>query len=324
MRLHWTIRGLAVTLIAALCLWAGFEAGAQRVPPKGEANSLKPGQVIRVGDKIITAEELIARIWDFEGVLKPEERVLENSMSYLRDTALLDLEAGRLGLSISNDIIEEESDKQIENIKGMVKARTRGMMTYEEWLKQQGLDQASFEEYVRERARTIVLKRVLVRYFEETEPSIESKHILVRTLDLANNLHTRLKNTPKDKLNEVFEDLAVLHSIEPAAGVTRGKLPRVFEHDGSLVKPAADALWALKDGEFSEPVKTDYGYHIFKRDRTLKPERRPLSAMKDELLKAQDRPNEQEYFNRWVRWVFNTQGYVYERRLPGFDCKPNE
>ncbi|MBZ0136701.1 MAG: peptidylprolyl isomerase [Planctomycetes bacterium] len=321
---HWLFRCCFVMLIAAACLWVGFEAGAQRVPEKGEQNSLKPGQVIRVGDKIITGEELIARIWDFEAVLPIEQRVLEPSMSYLRDTALLDLEAKRLELTLSDDIISGETQRQIDAIKQMVKERTRGMMTYEEWIKQQGLDQQGFEVYVRDRARIIVLKRVLVRYFEETEPSLEGKHILVKTLDLATNLHQRLKKTPKDKLDEVFEDLAVLHSIDPGAGVTRGKLPRIYENDDSLVKPAADALWELKDGEFSEPVKTDYGYHIFKRDRTLTPKRRPLGEMKNELLAAKDRANEEDYFNRWVRWVFNTQKYVYERRLPGYDCKPNQ
>ena len=320
----WLFRTSFVMLIAAGCTWIGFEAGAQRVPPKGEANSLKPGQVIRVGDKIITGEELIARIWDFEAVLPQEQRVLEPSMSYLRDTALLDLEAKRHGLTLSDETLDTESRKQIDVIKQMVKERTRGMMTYEEWLKQQGLDKEGFEAYVRDRARIIVLKRVLVQYFEQTEPSLEGKHILLKTLDRANDLHDRLKNTSAEKLDEVFEDLAVLHSVDPGAGVTRGKLPRIYENDDSLVKPASEALWNLKDGEFSAPVKTDYGYHIFKRDRTFTPEKRPLSEMKDELLNSPDRANDEDNFNRWVRWVFNTQGYVYERRLPGFDCKPNE
>ena len=313
-----------VMLVAVACLWAGFEAGAQRVPEKGEKNSLKPGQVIRVGDKIFTAEDLVARIWDFEFLLKPENRVLEPSVSYLRDTALLDLEAKRLGLTISADTIQAETDKQIEVIKQMVKERTRGMMTYEEWLKQQGLDKTSFEEYVRDRARIILLKRVLVRYFEETEQSLEGKHILVKELAHAQDLHARLKKAKKEDVDDLFEDLAVLHSLDPGAGVTRGKLPRIYKNDDSLVKPVADKLWELEDDAFSEPVKSDYGWHILKRDRTHKPKKRPLSEMKDELLKAKDRREEEAYFNRWVRWVFNTQGYEYERRLPGYDCKPNK
>lgn len=320
----WMLRISGVMLIAIACLAFGFMAGAQKVPEKGEKTALKPGQIMRVGDKIITAEDLVARIWDFESVLPQDERVLANSLTYLRDTALLDLEAKRLGLTVSDSVVESETTKQVNAIKVMVKERTRGMMTYPEWLKQQGLDQDSFEAYVRDRARTIVLKRVLVNYFEQTEPSLEGKHILVEKLATAQDLHERLKKCPKDKLNELFEDIAVLHSDDPAAGITRGKLPRIYEGDGSLVAPVAEALWELKDGELSEPVKSDYGWHIVKRDRTNKPKKLPLSEMKEDLLKAQDRPNEQEYFNRWVRWVFATQNYEVERRLPGYDVKPNK
>ena len=320
----WMFRIGGVMVIAAACMAFGFMAGAQNVPAKGEENSLKPGQVIRVGDKVFTAEDLIARIWDFEFLLQPENRVLEPSVSYLRDTALLDLEAKRLGLAIAPETIQLETDNQIAAIKQMVKERTRGMIPYEEWLKQQGLDKETFEAYVQDRARIIVLKRVLVNYFEQTEPSLESKHILVKELATAQDLHARLKNAPKDKLDQLFEDLAVLHSVDPGAGVTRGKLPRIYENDDTLVKSVSDALWNLEDGEFSEPVKSDYGWHILKRDRTLKPVERPLAEMKDDLLKTKDRADDVERFNRWVRWVFNTQKYKYERRLPGYDVKPNQ
>lgn len=320
----WILRISGVMLIAIACLAFGFMAGAQKVPEKGEKTTLKPGQIMRVGDKVITAEDLVARMWDFESVLPQDERILANSLTYLRDTALLDLEAKRLGLVVSDSVVETETIKQVDAIKLMVKERTRGMMTYEEWLKQQGLDQDSFETYVRDRARIIVLKRVLVNYFEQTEPSLEGKHILVEKLATAKDLHERLKKCPKDKLDDMFEDLAVLHSIDPGAGVTRGKLPRIFENDGTFVEAVADALWMLEDGEFSEPVKSEYGWHILKRDRTHKPKKRPLSEMKEDLLKTPDRQNDQEYFNRWVRWVFNTQKYEVERRLPGYDVKPNK
>lgn len=320
----WMIRTGGVMSIAIACLAFGFMAGAQSVPEKGEKTALKPGQVMRVGDKIITAEDLIARIWDFESVLPSDERVLANSLTYLRDTALLDIEAERLELKLDDSVIAAETTRQVDAIKVMVRERTRGMMTYAEWLKQQGLDQESFESYVGDRARTIVLKRVLVNYFEQTEPSLEGKHILVKELATAQDLHARLKKAPKDKVSELFEDLAVLHSDDPGAGVTRGKLPRIFENDGTLETPVADALWALKDGDFSEPVKSSYGWHLVMRDRTLTPKKLPLKDMLGDLLKTPDRADDANRFNRWVRWVFNTRKYTIERRLPGYDVKPNK
>ncbi|MCA8911903.1 MAG: peptidylprolyl isomerase [Planctomycetes bacterium] len=322
---HWLIHSSLVVVVALVCLTVGFQAGAQETPDKGRPNSLKVGQVQKVGGKIITAEDLIARIWEYESMLKPDQRVLEPTMSYLRDTALLDLESERLGLVITEAELDAETDRQLKAIKAKVKSDTRGTMTYEQWLTQQGLNKDDFETYVHDRSKIILQKRILVNYFEKTEPSISSKHILVKTREQANDIIKILKATPADKLDSVFEDLAVQRSIDPAAGITRGKLPRLFEHDDTLVHEAADALWKLKDGEFTkEAVKTDYGYHVFKRDQTFKPKKRSLEEMREELIAAPTRTNEEEYFNRWARWVFNTQHYKVERRLPGFDCKPNE
>ncbi|MCB9932510.1 MAG: peptidylprolyl isomerase [Planctomycetes bacterium] len=324
---HWFCRSLFVALIAAVCLVVGYQAGAQDVPGKGARNSLNPGEVMRVGHKVITSEQLIARMWDYEFMAQPEKRVLNDSLTYLRDTAVIELEAERLGgLNLTDEEIDRETDRQVEAIRQMVKQDTHGMLTLEDWLKQQnvGMDLEGFRAYVRERAPIFITRRVLVRYFEATEPSLECKHILLKTLSDANEVHKILKETAAKELDSKFEDLAVQRSIDPAAGMTRGKLPRIFENDGTLVKEAAEALWELKDGEYSEPIKTDFGWHIFKRDRTLVPLKKPLKELRDELMKQPDRSNENDYFNRWIRWVFNTRKYQYERRLPGFDCRPGQ
>ncbi|MCA8914003.1 MAG: peptidylprolyl isomerase [Planctomycetes bacterium] len=327
MHRHWLFRCALFVLFTAAGLVISCEFSAQEVPAKGVANTLKPGEIMRVGDRIITGEQLIARMWDFEFMTQPKNRVLNDSLVYLRDTAVIELEAKRLGgVPLSEKEIDEETDRQLNAIKQMVKEETHGTLTLNEWLEQQnvGMDVESFRVYVRERAPTFITRRILVRYFEATEPSLECKHILVKTLAEANDIHDVLDDVAKDDINTKFEDLAVQRSIDPAAGITKGKLPRIYENDGTLVKEAAEALWKLKDGEYSKPVHTQYGYHIFKRDRTFTPERKPLNALRAELMKAPDRNNESDYFNRWIRWVFNTQKYKIERRLPGFDCRPGK
>jgi len=314
-----------VFAVALTCLLVGYSAGAQEVPERSAPNSLQPGQIWRVGDQIVTSDQLVARLWDSEVLVEPDKRMLAKEMVYLRDTALIPLEARRLGgVSVTDAETQLETQNQITMLKAELKARTRGLVSYEDWLKQQGMTVEEFETYVFERARIILMKRILVRYFEETEPSIDCSHILLRTVERANDIHKRLKETSAAKLEETFEDLAVQHSEDSTAGVTRGRLPRIFQNDGTLVAEAEEALWKLKDAEFSEPVKTDYGYHVFLRRKTYSPPRQPLSALRDKLIKAPTRENEQDYFNRWVRWVFNTQKYKVERRLPGYDCKPDQ
>src|SRR3546814_13801967 len=35
-------------------------------------------------------------------------------------------------------------------------------------------------------------------------------------------------------------------------------------HDGGMVQPFEDALFAMQPGDVSEPVKTDFGWHVIK------------------------------------------------------------
>lgn len=87
--------------------------------------------------------------------------------------------------------------------------------------------------------------------------SVKASHILVKKKSLADQLLERI-NT-----GESFSKLAKEFSECPSKkrGGSLGKFSR-----GQMVKPFEQATFALKVGEVtSEPVKTDFGYHIIKR-----------------------------------------------------------
>ncbi|MCC6466215.1 MAG: peptidylprolyl isomerase [Planctomycetes bacterium] len=317
---HWW-RGICLVAALGGALAAGYGAGAQNTPPAPK-QTLQVGQVLRVGSRVVTAEDLVARIWDNESALPQDQRILAPSLNYLRDVAVLELEAERLQANVTTQEVTDAATQQIERVKAEVKQKTLGTITYEQWLQQQGLTKEGFENYVRDRSRVILLKRLLVTWFEETTESLEASHILVAKQSTAEELHKRLSATPKAEQAAKFEELAVQHSTDPAAGVTQGRLPRIYRNDGALVQEAADALWKLSDGEFCAPVKTQFGWHLFRRSRTFAGSAKKFAELRPELLKRPD--VEDERFNRWVRWVFNTQKYEVERRLPGYDCKANE
>ncbi|MDO8465350.1 MAG: SurA N-terminal domain-containing protein [Gallionella sp.] len=59
-----------------------------------------------------------------------------------------------------------------------------------------------------------------------------------------------------------FAELAKLNSQDPGSAVNGGNLE--FFGRGMMVKPFEEAAFALKQGEISDVVKSDFGYHIIK------------------------------------------------------------
>lgn len=69
----------------------------------------------------------------------------------------------------------------------------------------------------------------------------------------------------KAKKGDDFSELVKTYSDEPGAAERLGNLGK-FKHE-AMVKPFADAAFALKVGEISEPVETEFGFHIIKRNQ---------------------------------------------------------
>ena len=86
---------------------------------------------------------------------------------------------------------------------------------------------------------------------------IKCLHILVKKNSEALTVLDRLKN------GESFTNLAKELSIDKASGKRGGDLG--FFIKGMMVKPFEDVAFRLEKGQISEPVKTEFGYHIIKR-----------------------------------------------------------
>lgn len=92
----------------------------------------------------------------------------------------------------------------------------------------------------------------VVSYVKEN--AIRVKHILVKTKDEADAAEERLKK------GEKFEDLVVELSadeMDPNNGYIFGK--------GETVEEFEKAAYALNIGDTSEPIRSQYGYHIIRR-----------------------------------------------------------
>ena len=88
---------------------------------------------------------------------------------------------------------------------------------------------------------------------------ISAFHILVEDAETANTLKQKLQESPS---METFVELAKQHSKCPS-GQTGGNLGAFGRN--RMVKPFEDAAFGLQVGQLSEPVQTQFGWHLIVR-----------------------------------------------------------
>jgi peptidyl-prolyl cis-trans isomerase C len=108
----------------------------------------------------------------------------------------------------------------------------------------------------------------------EDETEYRAAHILVESEEKAQSL--------VDELSEGadFAALAKEHSTGPSAA-SGGDLGWFGE--GVMVQSFFDAVAALEPGEVSQPVKTEFGWHVIKLKETRVKERPELAEVREEL-----------------------------------------
>lgn len=91
-----------------------------------------------------------------------------------------------------------------------------------------------------------------------TEVEYKARHILVKEENDAKKILSRLKKGAK------FNQIAQKQSLDKGSAVNGGDLG--WSLSSNFVPPFANALKELKKGKLSEPVKTEFGWHIIKLD----------------------------------------------------------
>jgi hypothetical protein len=108
----------------------------------------------------------------------------------------------------------------------------------------------------------------------QEEPKVAASHVLIQykgSMRAGANV-TRTKDEAKKLASEIMAkakkgvdspSLAKQYSDEPGAKDRAGSLGKFTKT--TMVKPFADAAFALKPGEISNVVETDFGFHVIKR-----------------------------------------------------------
>jgi peptidyl-prolyl cis-trans isomerase C len=119
-----------------------------------------------------------------------------------------------------------------------------------------------------------------------TQEMVDVSHLLVssenkspeKALELAQSLRARLEENPRQ-----FDALIEEYSEDPSKASNKGRFPAMKR--GQMVEPFEQAAFALAEvGQITEPVRTDYGYHLIRLNRKIPPKLQPFEVVREAAI----------------------------------------
>ena len=120
-----------------------------------------------------------------------------------------------------------------------------------------------------------------------TPETREARHILITVPEDADDAAVEaarkklLDISKRIEAGEDFSDLAREFSQDPGSASDGGSLGEIER--GMMVKPFEDVLFALQPGQISDPVRTQFGWHLIRLDRVNPGGTRSLDEVRDRL-----------------------------------------
>lgn len=201
------------------------------------------------------------------------------------------------GPTVLEQMIEEKvlkenysvTDKEVTAELKKVKAQFSSDSEYESALKSSGIkDESALKDQIE---LSLIQKKAVTEGVDASDKKLEAyykkhkedyetakgMHILVADEKTATEVKKKLDN------GEDFEKVAKEYSTDTATAQNGGDLGEFKRSD--MVDSFSDAAFSIKLNTISDPVKTDYGYHIIKiTERKRKTFKEAKSEVKDAYL----------------------------------------
>lgn len=300
------IRTFVPILVAALAVLVAAGCG-------GSDDESVPTGVVAVVDGIEISraqlDELVARSkaqaevqkQEFPKVGTAEYKALQTQIvTYLVRRTENEKEAAALGVVVKDSEVDERV-KQLQTQFG-------GDKKFQEAVKAQGYTLSALERDLRgqlmsEKLVERLTKNVKVsvadskKYYDEnkaqytTPESREVRHILVKTKDQASDIRAQLVNGAD------FAALAKKFSEDPGSKDLGGKLTVT---KGQTVPPFEKASFELKTNELSQPVKTQFGFHLVQPVANIKPAgTTPFQTVKPQIEAQLEETRRNDVVKKW-------------------------
>lgn len=343
----WTIRCVALLGAAVVFGSAGYFAGAQDAKKtKTPRPSLKVGQLMKIrgegGSAVVTAEEFVERITEWDANRAERYRIAEPVLNELIRERLLGLEADRLEVRLKSREVTAEVEQNLADMRAKLaqsnkelKADGKPVWTWKDWLEKRAeISEVKLRLLLEKNARTKLLTRLVIRYFEKSTIRAKAWVIECRHERQIKEAHARLLKGAR------FEDVARDVTISAATRAFGGLLGNIFPKDGHLGlpftrrsstpegeqevrMPGADAaFWKLEDGAHSKPVQGKISWFILRRTDTRLGNEAEFYDLRESCMASPD--PDKNLIDAWGNATMNHRRYTIQRRMPGWDCKADE
>jgi parvulin-like peptidyl-prolyl isomerase len=282
---------LVVALLALVTLVAAGCGGDDDVP--ADAVAVVDGTVItkqQLDDLLARAKKSYAsQDRQFPKAGTSEYTALQNqAVAYLVQREEYVQEADELGITVTEKQIDDKVVEITKQYFGGDKAKLQ------QQLKAQGYDDAAFREdveaqilseaiFAKVAAGATVTDEDVKKYYEENKAqytvaeSRKVRHILVKTKAEADEVLSRLD------AGEDFAALAKELSTDPGSKDSGGELTI---QKGQTVEPFEKSSFSLAVNEISQPIKTEFGYHVIQALGPVKAATTTPLASAEEAIRA--------------------------------------
>jgi peptidyl-prolyl cis-trans isomerase C len=148
------------------------------------------------------------------------------------------------------------------------------------YLKRRALRELYFEKIIKGAVTDADAKKLYDDQVKLLKPEeeVQARHILVETEELAKEIKEKLKNGGD------FNALAKEHSKDPGSKDNGGDLG--FFTRGQMVPQFEEAAFTLNKGDVSEPLKTQFGWHLIKVEDKRAKQPPAFEVVKDRILQS--------------------------------------
>ena len=303
------------TLLAVFALALSFAAcGGDGAKSPGD---VPPDAIALIGDTKVPKSEFDALLERAETTYKAQKREFPKvgSPEYqdLKTRAVAFLvqryEFRAEGEEMNIEISEADVDKKLDDLNKQLFPPKGDDTKFQAALKKEGLTEEQAREEVRDRLVQEKIYESVTKDVEVTEAEIgeyyeknkaqftqpasrDVRHILLKTKAKADELYAQLQNGAS------FPELAREFSQDTSTKKQGGKLPVT---KGSTAPPFDKAAFALDKNQISQPVKTQFGWHIIQALSAVKPEKvTPLDDVKESIKQQLEQQQKNEAMQKWV------------------------